>query len=742
MTAHRMLDGAARGSPTARRTRFATVTVLGGVLLTYLGYLSRHDSGYSFVVDGLLGNAVLVLPAGVCLMRAVLVRSQRVAFGLIGLGVSAFAVGNVAYVFHVQFLSPVPYPSVADLGYLAPYPLLLAAVVALAYPELRGISLGTFLDGALSILCCAAAGSILTVQPVVATLGGSALSQIVGATYPVADLSLAVLIVGVITLKGGRPGSTWVWLGLGIVTFAVADTIYLHRVAANTYTVGTPLDGLWAVGLNLIAIAAVVPYRYGSRLAAPTPQALVLPNIFGAVGIAILVFGDISKHHLPIYAVILAVATLLTAVKRTALGFSALRLLAASQRQARTDELTQLPNRRHFDEKVQRALAGREPSERSAMLMIDLDGFKALNDTHGHDAGDELLRQIGPRLAADLRPADLLARLGGDEFGLFLTDCDRAEALLIAHRVAERIAVPFLIDGSIHAAGASVGIALCPEDGLDLGVLRQRADAAMLDAKARRCAVMLYDQHRHARNHQRLNVQEALDRDELVVRYQPQFDARTARMTGVEALVRWQHPSRGLLGPDAFLPLFEQANLMAELTVRVLEIGARDCQQWRLQGTNLRLSVNLAPSSLLNDGLIESVDQTLARRGLPAAALTLEITESVLLIDLARSLRSLNELRTLGVELSLDDYGTGYCSLTYLRDLPLDEIKIDRSFVMSLVPGSTDAAIIASTVQLAKSMGLRTVAEGIETGTALETVRALGCDILQGYLLAHPVTAE
>ncbi|HST85586.1 MAG TPA: bifunctional diguanylate cyclase/phosphodiesterase [Kineosporiaceae bacterium] len=729
----------------ARRTgvpRTVALLVLVSVLLVYLASFGFRSAGYSLLIDGILGNAVLALPALACLVRAAVAAPQRLAFTLIGLAAAAFTVGNLIYIFDVQFISPVPYPSLADIGYLLPYPLLLAAVAVLAYPQLRTLARGTILDGLLGALGCAATGSVLTLQPVLNSLRGSTMELVVGAAYPVADLTLTALIVGIMTFRGGRPGATWLWLGSGMVTFAVADSIYLYRVATDSYRVGTPLDGLWAVGLTLMAVAAILPYRPGSNRPVQLSQALLLPNIFSLIGVTILIYGSVSDRNLPFYAVILIVATLLTAVRRTAMCFAALRQLAISRRQARTDELTQLPNRRDFDEAGQRILAEQTDGQRLAVLMLDLDDFKAVNDTFGHHAGDELLRQIGPRLRRELHEDDLLARLDGDHFGLLLLDSDRAVALAVADRLLTMIAKPFLIDGELQTAAASIGIALYPEDSLDLAVLAQRADVARRDAKTGRHGILTYDPARHGAAQHRLNAREALARHELVLVYQPQFDLQDSRMSGVEALVRWQHPTRGLLLPDAFLPFFEQAGLMAELTLRVLELGAAQVRQWRGTGTDLRLSINLAPSALLRPELIDSIRDTLIGYDLRPAGLTVEITENAMMLDLDRSRRALTELRSLGVQLSLDDYGTGYCSLTYLRDLPLNEVKIDRSFVMNLVPGSTDAAIVASTVQLARTLGLRTVAEGVENPEVLRFLTDLGCDIGQGYLLGRPVAAE
>lgn len=272
-----------------------------------------------------------------------------------------------------------------------------------------------------------------------------------------------------------------------------------------------------------------------------------------------------------------------------------------------------------------------------------------------------------------------------------------------------------------------------------MAALVRHADSAMYYAKSHQLGVATFDESRHDRERDSLNVQNALDRRELVVHYQPQYRLEDGRMHGVEALVRWQHPDRGLLAPDQFLPFFEKSALTAELTLEVLRCALADRDTWLEAGLDLALSVNLPPSALLDPELVRGVTRLVTRHGVTPGSLVLEITESAIMFDIERAQRALADLRSLGVELSLDDYGTGYCSLTYLRDLPLQEIKIDRSFVNWLAPGTPDEDIVATTLDLAHRRGLRTVAEGVENNEAWDLLREQGCNLAQGYLMCRPV---
>jgi diguanylate cyclase (GGDEF)-like protein len=412
--------------------------------------------------------------------------------------------------------------------------------------------------------------------------------------------------------------------------------------------------------------------------------------------------------------------------------------------EAHHDPLTGLPNRRRFIEELEKAVydgAGRT----CAVLMVDLDRFKEINDSFGHSVGDDLLCLVGPRLGRVLQPGDLLARMGGDEFAVLLPDADHARALEVAHRLGTALRDEFVLDGMPLHIDASIGIALCPDHGRDRSLLLARADTAMYAAKRDRRGFELWEPDGTQDSRDRLETLEqlrsALDTEELVPYYQPKLDLRTGAVIGVEALVRWQHPTRGLLTPDVFLPLAEQAGLMRRLALRVLERSLTDLRGWRAAGHDLSVAVNLSVSNLQDIALPDQVAMLLYSLEVPARALTLEITEDVLMADAARARQVLDGLRRLGVQLSIDDYGTGYSSLAYLRALPVHELKLDRSFVRNLTSDPRAAAIVRSTLQLSRDLGMTMVVEGVEDADALAALCEWNCDIAQGFHVARPMPA-
>jgi diguanylate cyclase (GGDEF)-like protein len=413
--------------------------------------------------------------------------------------------------------------------------------------------------------------------------------------------------------------------------------------------------------------------------------------------------------------------------------------------EAHHDPLTGLANRRRLIEELERTVYG-DGDQNCAVLMLDLDRFKEINDSFGHSVGDDLLCLVGPRLQQALAPGDLLARMGGDEFAVLLPGADAARSREVAAELGAALRDEFVLDGMPLHVDASIGIALCPDHGRDRSLLLARADTAMYVAKRGRHGFEIWAPDGTPATRDRLQTLEqlrgALDNDELDVHYQPKLDLTSGTVVGVEALVRWNHPDRGLLYPDVFLPLAEQAGLMRRLALRVLERSLRDLQEWRAQGLELSMAVNLSVSNLQDVALPDQVAMLLDSFGVPAGALTLEITEDVLMADAARSQQVMAGLRRLGVRLSIDDYGTGYSSLSYLRALPVDELKLDRSFVSHLTSDERAAAIVRSTLQLSVDLGMSMVVEGVEDAATLASLREWGCDVAQGYHIGRPMPAE
>lgn len=413
---------------------------------------------------------------------------------------------------------------------------------------------------------------------------------------------------------------------------------------------------------------------------------------------------------------------------------------------AEHDTLTDLPNRTLFHRRADKVLtAGIHRRQPLAIAIIDLDRFKDVNDTLGHNLGDQLLTQTACRLAANMRPGDTVARLGGDEFGLILRDVADAEHALL--RLREVIDREVEISGLPVSVQASIGFVIAPEDGADIDILLQRADVAMYVAKAQHAGVMRYDAKLDHYDAGKLSLvaelRHAIDDGELVLHYQPQTTLTDGRIDAVEALVRWQHPTQGLLSPDKFLALAEQTDLIERLTQWVLSTALGDVRDLdpRWAG-DVSVAVNVSARSIGRADFARQVIQTLQALEVPAERLIIEVTETALLTDPARAAGVLKELAAAGVKISLDDFGRGQTSLGYLSALPINELKIDKSFVLDMLQNPAHAAIVRSIVDLGHNLGLRVVGEGIETDEVLTILRQSGCDVAQGFLLARPMPVE
>jgi diguanylate cyclase (GGDEF)-like protein len=417
------------------------------------------------------------------------------------------------------------------------------------------------------------------------------------------------------------------------------------------------------------------------------------------------------------------------------------------------DMLTGLPNRAMFYDRTEEVLArAAEDGSSTAVMLFDLDRFKEINDTMGHNYGDRVLTEVGPRVTSVLRSGDTLARLGGDEFCVLLPQiAGESDAVQVANRIIAVLEFPFEVEGTVLGIEASCGISMAPTDGRNADLLLQRADVAMYVAKEAQAHVVVYRSSLDVNTPDRLallgELRAAVGRGEFVLHYQPKASMHTGRIEGAEALIRWNHPTLGLLYPDSFIPEAERTGLIESITHWVLDDALHQCRRWMddaqpAGSLEFSVAVNLSTRSLLDASLPEVVEAALARWQVPPHLLDLEITETIIMTDPARARRVLNELADMGVTLSIDDFGTGYSSLAYLRDLPVQQLKIDRTFVQDMGGDSDDEVIVRAVVDLARNLGVRTIAEGVEDLATWEQLAELGCDSAQGYFLARPMAPQ
>jgi len=722
------------------------VGLLGSVCAAGLALLDIH---MSTVVTVALGMSPIWVATALCWTAVYRVGLRRPEILLAAAAVTSWTVGTTYFVGLQSTAGPVPFPTFADVGSALFYTLMAAALVVAVRRQARGTAASSvWLDALVGSL---GAASVLAVvlDPLLAPAltGPPSLSTVALAAYPLCDLLLVAIVAGIAALRGVRMGSRWGLLVAGLSIFAAADMTYSLQTASGTYVYGTPWQSAWVIGFALMAL-----WVDGSARDQPPTKArseggamsLAVSSVATLAGLAVLLINTWA----PVSKVALALAgvTLLAAGARSELAF---RLLARSadlrRLAATTDELTGLPNRRALTAEGQTGRAG-QLGRRQALLVLDLDKFKEVNDSLGHQVGDQLLVRVGARLSEHLRDGDLLARLGSDEFAVLLDDAGHDEAVDSAVRLQAALDEPFALQNIALHSSVSIGIALFPDDGPDLDTLLSKADMAMYKAKGSLPGYHVYCRDDDADDASRLQTVEelriALTTDQLVVYYQPKIDLDTGDVHSVEALVRWDHPTRGLLYPDAFLALVEKFGLMPSLTQVVLEMALDQVVVWAAQGRPMTVAVNLSASSLVDDNLPEHVTAMLAARGVPPSGLQLEITEEFLMADRDRARSILARLRDSGVQISVDDFGTGYSSLSYLLDLPIDELKLDRSFVFPMADDARSAALVASTIALAHSLGLRIVAEGVETRVVFTELRHLGCDQAQGYFMSRPMSAD
>jgi diguanylate cyclase len=726
----------------SRRVVAAVAGVMFGLLAVNVAH-TQFGLGGAALDKPLNAWGQNVVLACACVVVAVRVRSGGAPGArLLLAGMMLWTLGNLWWGFVLYDLDAPPFPSPADAGWLAFYPCAYLCLGLRLRASAGDLPRSAWLDGLVGILAVGALGVSLVVAPVLAGAEGSRAAVLTNAAYPLADLLLLGLTVAVLVLHGRRAGRAWALLAAGFGLFAFADSLYLARLAADTYTAGTVLDSLWVVALVVMALASWQPLEKPRELDPGHLGVLLPPILLSIAALGLLVYAGVE--HVSAVAVALAGAAVLAAMARTALTVREIRGFHEARRQAATDELTDLPKRREFGHQLRTRLAhARDHGDPLALVIIDIDRFKELNDALGHHAGDAVLAQIGPRLRTILRTHDVLARLGGDEFAVLLPGARSAEE--IGLRIARALGDRFPVDGIDVQIAASVGIAVF-EDGEDADTLMRRADVAMYQAKTSRSGHAFYapEQDRNTRARLELigQLHDAIDLGQLVVHYQPIIDLDTGAITDAEALVRWQHPERGLLPPGDFIPLAEQTGVMRKLTDHVLATALAQGADWRSQGLDIGVAVNVSASTLLEPGWADAVTAALERCSTPPGRLRIEITEDTLMVDPERALGVVRELGHAGVGVSLDDFGTGYSSLGLLKQLAVDELKIDRTFVNNALHDTSDAAIAEAVAGLGRRLEMRVVAEGVEDAATLRAVADWGATFAQGFYVSRPLPAE
>ena len=735
----------------APRWAIATYTGLALVLVAYfVSLIVRGPTQTVALVDSWGVGAFELIASALCVGRALTSRRRMVPL-MLGLGILSWSIGDTVLAAESAGGAATPVPSLADLFWLGFYPITYAALVLLMRKHVGRMRATTWLDGAVAGFGAAGLCACFAFNTILHSVGGTPVTVATDLAYPIGDALLLILAVGGTAIIPGKKNPQWLLIAGGIGIAAIGDTFNLFASAGATSHLGLIVDGIaWPSTVLLISMAVWVSPRHISPLASTETAGFLLPGLGACAGLSILLVDTL--HQVSPVAIGLATATLMTVGIRLALSVRALRVLTEKRhRQAITDDLTGLGNRRRLFNLLDAYFADYADREtidrRLSLLYVDLDHFKEINDSFGHAAGDEVLRQLGPRLISRLRSSDVLVRVGGDELAVLIMDTGSEYAVAVAQRIIEELEHPFVIDTLSVRVGASIGIASAPEDATDSVALLRCADLAMYRAKT---GPAPYEIYRHEiddeGNRLRLvdELRDAIEHNGLEVYYQPQIDLTTGTLSAMEALLRWPHPRLGLVPPLDFLPLAEDAGLMQSLTAFVLERAVRQCADWRHAGQALTVSVNVSATNLLDAGFSESVMSALARYDLAPSSLILEITETSIIRDFDLCKLVIEHMRSLGLGVSIDDFGAGVTSLAYLGSLAVTELKLDRSFLTRLATGDTERnlALVRATIALGHKLNMRVVAEGIEDVEALNLLAAVGCDLAQGYFISKPMLPE
>ncbi|TYC98375.1 EAL domain-containing protein [Arthrobacter echini] len=680
-----------------------------------------------------LGVLTQLAAVVVCVRAVARTRLTRWQVVLGTAAIVVYTAGDIAYLVLLDGQRALGVLSVADGAHATFYPLMLGAL-ALTIRKLRGVAWPVLVDSMVGALAAAAVMALI-LAPVLQAgeAGGTTFGLVTTVVYPLLDLLLITAIGGLLSSRGLHLGPRWPLLVAGLILFCAGDIAF--ALDRDAYMVGSIVDAGWVLGIAGIAAWIDGVAGAGPASAQQDRRAPALPTLMVSTtsALAVLVIG--CQLPIPLLAQILAALSLLLAAVPLVFRNRMLVVLAS------TDELTDLPNRRG----LVRELTGRLRAGRpGALLFLDLDRFKDVNDALGHTVGDALLVQVSQRFAGRLKSGDFLARLGGDEFAVFLDGATRKEAITSALRLEASLEDPIEIGTASLKLSVSIGIARTPENGTDITLLMRKADISMFRAKSTRSGHHLYSAADDDGGAQKLellrDLRTALAEEQFELHYQPKVHLADGRVTSVEALLRWNHPVLGQLPPVSFLPLAEESGLMPDLSTLVLKRAVARATQWRAEGHAISVAVNLSGSSI-QESLPRQIRGLLERHALPAECLMLEITEGMLMTSPAYTAGILQKLRTAGIQISVDDFGTGYSSLAHLRDLPADELKLDRSFITDMRTDTRALGLVSSIVELAHSLELRVVAEGVDNEETRLELRAMGCDLAQGFHFTRPLPA-
>jgi diguanylate cyclase (GGDEF)-like protein len=708
----------------------------------------------------------LLLAAGVIAVRCVTVSQQRGAWACVATAVALNGLGYVVYDL-VSRADRVPSASLADFFWALVLPLFTAGVWLLARARVGGIRMGVYVGAAAVALLVAAVYAATLGAQVLAWSADGLTDRLVNLYYPSADVVVIGSVAAVATLAGGRLGRAWGLMVAAVVLTVVGDA-WLARLVAESGSGVERIDPLWSyAGLLVAAAAWQRPHRL-THQPMGLPE-LGIPPLCAALAVLMLVAVEFFGW-VPAAAVLAAVAALL-AIVRMVIGLRVLLDAAEFHRLAITDDLTDLYNRRGFLQGMEEALARKSPTAGvRAVLMLDLDRFKDINDGLGHQTGDSVLAAVATRLSGAAGPDDLVARLSGDEFGVLTTVPAGQPFEMVVERLRAAVRRPLLAGRIMLPIDVSIGVAVESDAAAGAPAVRaldllRCADTAMYRAKAERVGWARYDVLGSDRQRDALELAGELrsllsevsmtpavagdliatpgkaDYGWLELHYQPLAAVTSDDEVRVEALVRWVHPRYGMVMPDRFVALAERIGLMPYLTRQVLSLALDQATRWRGAGAMATVSVNLAASDIASPTLMDEVLDGLRARGLPPEALTVEITEQTAIGDLDTGRDALAVLRQAGIGVAIDDFGTGYSALSYLQRLPATELKLDRSLTARVVDDQAAAAIVQACVDLAHTLGLEVVAEGVETQEQSEALVERGCDWLQGWLYGRPAPA-